>query len=91
MVKFNSRRDAALFYNAVQKQLRKEHSINGFTEYESVSYWKGKSVLIVAICFKDPVTMEEAKGLLYIWTNSFESSRLLFPSLFYDSWQFSGR
>lgn len=61
VVKFNSRRDATLFYNAVQRQLRDERSYNGFTEYESVSYWKGGGGLIAAVWFKDPVTIEEAK------------------------------
>ena len=65
VVKFNSQRDAALFCNAVQKQLRKERSFNGFTECESVSCWKGKGGLIVAVWFEDPVTMEEAKELSF--------------------------
>ena len=37
VVKFNSRRDAALFYNAAKKELAKEDSHEGFTECDSVT------------------------------------------------------
>lgn len=65
VVKFNSRCDAMLFYNAVQKQLKKEQSYNGFTEYDHVNHWVGNGGLIVTVYFKDPMTMEEAKELSF--------------------------
>ena len=61
VVKFNSRRDATLFYNDAQKQLKKEHSHEGFTEYESVSHWKNEGGLLVTVFFKDPLTVKEAE------------------------------
>ena len=60
-VKFTSRRDATLFCNAVQKQLEKDRSHDGFAEVESVSHWKGNGELALTIHFKDPVTMGKAK------------------------------
>lgn len=62
VVKFESRRDATLFYNAVQKQLKKERAFNGYTEYDHVSYWKSGGGLMVVVHFKDPMSLEEVKG-----------------------------
>jgi len=59
-VRFKSRREATLFYNDVQKQLKKERSHSGCTDYEHVSHWKERGGFLVTVGFKDPKTLEEA-------------------------------
>lgn len=57
--RFKSRQEATLFYNEIQKQLKKERSCNGFAEYEHIGYWRENGGLLVTVCFKDPKTLEE--------------------------------
>lgn len=75
VIEFNSRCDATLFCKAVQKQLKKECLVNGFTEFESVGHRKGNGGLIATVRFKDPMTVEEAKTF-----SEFDSEWKLCPS-----------
>ena len=65
VVRFNSRRDAALFYNAVQNRLNKEKAHNGFTEFSHVHHWQSDEGRIMSLFFKDPLTLEEARELSF--------------------------
>ena len=63
VVRFKSRREATLFYNDIQKQIKREKAYNGFTEYEHAHHWRGGGGLLLTVCFKDPKTLEEVAEL----------------------------
>ena len=65
VVKFKSRRDATLFHNTAQQQMKEERSHNGFTEYEHAHHWKSGGGLMLTVNFKDPVDMEGVKELSF--------------------------
>ena len=78
VVRINSRRDATLFYNGVQKQLSKERSCDGFTEYECANHWKGAGGLILTVHFKDlPCQWKRQGGFPRGMTLSGDCFRLL--------------
>ncbi len=77
VVKFNSRRDATLFHNSVQKEIKKETAYETFTEYDSVVHWSNEGGLFLTIFFKDPLTIDQAKKF-----TSFESQWRFLPSTY---------
>lgn len=65
VVRFKSRRDATLFHNEIQKQLKRERSYDGFTECEYVHHWKEEGGLLLTVSFKDPKTLQEVEGFSF--------------------------